>query len=540
MAVSPRPSNGWATPADWANRRALIISLYQDRNKTLKETMRIMEQKHQFYATIRMYKSRFLAWGIEKKLKAEDALEIYRQVTYRAKAGKPSVVLLKDRKINMDRLQRYRYRAPPEVAAQFAKVDEEVAAAPSTEYVSKSSRIVCRTPSPAPEDSLALSPRLDDPTDLGVAHDCMQILAGYITAAVESGAWQSSSGTGPVPDAFTWAHYLATSQGLMAHNRSNEGFTLLNICFEQYKTNMLNPDPFFWLATYKAALLLSYRDMKLGKMFMEYASGLTAFLLPRNHPFNQVWSRIMVTGLAGLQECAAALFESYLRIWQQQVGLLSADHTSLVQMGFVFIQLQCSGMICYNFAKQTLEAMMALLSYTVSSEFLLQEAKFRMACLFLEQNELYEAGTMIEHIMAWVDSLPKSDRSEFIHLRCKCLWTMFEIRERQGHLGEASRIGLGLFRLCNDTYGPAHLQTLDAISALESFYIRHNNIVAARAVSKQFESRWFIFDSVAKNVHGFPHTIEQPWLHRCVELGEDQMLIQQAVDLLAQCRISDF
>lgn len=55
-----------------------------------------------------MYKARFQQWEIEKKIKAEDAVEIFRQQTARSNAGKPSVVYIRGRKITPDRLQRYR------------------------------------------------------------------------------------------------------------------------------------------------------------------------------------------------------------------------------------------------------------------------------------------------------------------------------------------------------------------------------------------------------------------------------------------------
>ena len=55
-----------------------------------------------------MYKARFQQWEIEKKIKAEDAVEIFRQQTARTNAGKPSVVYIRGRKISPDRLQRYR------------------------------------------------------------------------------------------------------------------------------------------------------------------------------------------------------------------------------------------------------------------------------------------------------------------------------------------------------------------------------------------------------------------------------------------------
>ncbi|KAI3333968.1 hypothetical protein F4824DRAFT_502667 [Ustulina deusta] len=527
-----RPSDGWAKANDWARHRSLITALYRDQNKTLKETMRIMEEKYNFLATVRMYKARFQQWEIEKKIKAEDAVEIFRQQTARSNAGKPSVVYIRGRKITPDRLQRYRYRAAAMVLEKILVVEKGLSNSRS-ETTPTSSHIVCRTPSPSPspDDSPTLSPQLEDPTDFKVPDECMRILRGYIAGSVESGAWRVAN-TGPVPDAFTWAHYLATSQGLIAHNRTREGFALLNICLDQYKSHLRNPDPFFWLATYKAALLLGSRNPKLGQIFIKYASGLTSIVLPSSHPFNRVWSQINITGLDGLQQHAAALFESYLSVWKEQVGLLPNDETSLVQMAFVFIQLQCSGMLSYPFAREALEGMICLLSHSVFSQFLLQEAKFRMACLCLERGKLSEADETIRQILAWVESVPDPNRDEFNHLRCKCLWIMFEIKDRERNIEEATQIGCTLVHFCYATYGSSHLQTIDAISALENFYIRNNNTHAAQEVAMQFHECWADFSIMAQQRNGFPHTIEQPWLHRCVELREDERLIQQVVDLL--------
>ena len=396
----------------------------------------------------------------------------------------------------------------------------------------ESSHIVCRTPSPTPEGSPTLFTQPDDPIDFKVPHDCMNILRGYIAGSIEAGGWQVSS-TAPVPDAFTWAHYLATSQGLIAHNRTKQGFALLNICLEQYKSHLRNPDPFFWLATYKAALLLGSKSTQLGEMFMRYAAELTSIVLPPMHPFNHVWSRIKATGLQGLQQYAAVLFESYLSTWKGQVGLLPNDQTSLIQMAFVFIQLQCSGMISHAFGREALAAMMAALSNSVSGQFLLQEAKFRMACLTLEQGRLVEADTTIGQILAWIDSV-EAINDEFNHLRCKCLWILFEIKDREGNVDEATRIGRSLVDTCYATYGPTPLQTFDAFSALQSFHTRNNNPSAAQEAAMWFDQCWGDFFAVAQKLNGFPHTIEQPWLYRCIELEEDQRLIQQVIDLMEQ------
>ncbi|KAI1811928.1 hypothetical protein GGS20DRAFT_66433 [Poronia punctata] len=537
MGSSNRPADGWASANDWANHRPLITALYQDQNKTLKETMRIMEEKHEFFATVRMYKARFQQWGIEKKIKAEDAVEIFRQQTARAKAGKPSVAYVRGRKITPDRLQRYRYRAAALVSEQILLAEKELADSPTgpTDLSPASSYVVCRTPSPEPEDPPTLSPRLDDPTDFKVPLDCMHILKGYVAGSIMSGAWlPPKDAKVQAPDAFTWTHYLATSQGLISHNRTREGFALLGLCFEQFKSHLLHPDPFFWLATYKAALLLAHRDPKLGDHFINYASNLTAVVLPPNHPFNHIWSRIMVTGLPGLQQHASAMFESYLNTWKEEAGLIPQDETALVHMAFVLIQLQCSGLISYSFTRQALEGMLAVLSGSVSSQFLLQEAKFRLACLHLEEGEFDRADAVTEGILSWIDALPEPDRTKHSHLRCKCLWNLFEIKDKLGLVREATQTGFALIKLCHEIYGPVHLQTIDAISALENFLKRNHDTATAQKVTVQFNKRWAAFHNSAQTAKSFPHIIEQPWFHRCIELKEDEALIQQVVDLMEQ------
>ncbi|CAJ2505159.1 Uu.00g125530.m01.CDS01 [Anthostomella pinea] len=528
---APRPGNGWATADDWAAHRPFITSLYRDQNKTLKETMQVMQDKHDFFATVRMYKARFQQWGIEKKIKAEDAVEIFRQQTARAKAGKSSVAYVRGRRINPDRLQRYRYRAAAVVSEQILLVERESSeSSPEAQPVQTSSHIICRTPSPGPCDTPSISPRLEDPPDLKVPQECMQILGNYIAGSFEAGVWQQTDpDKAEVNDAFTWAHFLATSQGLIAHNRTKEGFFLLGICFDQYKSHLQHPDSFFWLATYKAVMLLAHRDRKLGETFINYASKLTSLMLPRDHPFNHVWSRIMITGLPGLQQHAAALFESYLDTWRHHITSINADENSIVQMAFVFIQLHCSGMITHAFLRDIIEMMMGLLSGSpIASQYLLQEAKFRMACLFLEKRKLNKAETVIEEIVFWLDSQPYV---EYIHLRVKCMWALFEIKDHKGMRVEALQIGYDLIKLCQETYGMVHLQTLDAMSAVEEFLHRTGNKAVAQMMTDDFENRWAAFSDSARARKGFPHPIEKPWFHRCIEMEEDSASIQESIDL---------
>ncbi|KAI1633726.1 hypothetical protein F4809DRAFT_652401 [Biscogniauxia mediterranea] len=503
--------------------------MYRDENKTLKETMRIMQESYNFFATVRMYKARFQQWGIEKKIKAEDAVEIFRQQTARAKAGKPSsVAYVRGRKINPDRLQRYRYRAAAVVSEQILRV-ERSSSSDDTSPEPISNHVVCRTPSPEPSASPSISPRLEDPVELKVPQECMQILGNYLSSSFERGEWQQAeSDRAEVNDAFTWAHYLASSQGLIAHNRTKEGFSLLSICFDQYKTHLQSPDSFFWLATYKAAMVLEHRDRKLADTFINYASTLTSLLLPSSHPFNQVWSRIMMTGMSGLVQHASALFQSYLDTWRQHLTAVEADHTSIVQMGFVFIQLHCSGMISYAFLREMIDMMMGMLSSEVATQYLLQEAKFRMACLQLEKKKFTRSENIINEIISWINV--QTD-TEYMHLRVKCAWIMFEIQDKKGSNAEAMQAGYDLLHLCQEVYGNIHLQTLDAMSALEDFLRRSGNVPVTARLTADFESRWAVFAQMGRSRKGFPHDIERPWYHRCIELDEDPAYVQETIDL---------
>lgn len=53
----PRPKKAqrsgapWATYQDWVAHREIIQALYEGENLTLKKIMRIMEEKHNFFAT---------------------------------------------------------------------------------------------------------------------------------------------------------------------------------------------------------------------------------------------------------------------------------------------------------------------------------------------------------------------------------------------------------------------------------------------------------------------------------------------------------
>ncbi|KAI0173556.1 Clr5 domain-containing protein [Hypoxylon sp. FL1284] len=542
--TTPSGHNGWATTDDWATQRPYITTLCMsilDENRTLKEIMKIMQEEHQFFATVRMYKARFQKWGIEKKIKAEEAVEIFRQQTARAAAGKPTVAYIRGRRIDPDRLQRYRYRAAPLVSKKILNVEKGT----DEQHSSRISQVVCRTPSPSPspdatDSNLSISPRMEEPTELKVPHECMQILRNFIHGAFDSGMWQmaSESDHAEMNGAFTWQHYVASSQGLIRHGRVKEGFSLLGLCMDQYKLQLRRPDSMFWLATYKCVMVLASQNDGLADGFIDFASKLTSLILPPGHPFNQLWSRVMMTGLRGIKEHAGPLFESYLDLWGRHVNSTDTNTNNDVQGAFVFIQLHSTGLLSYNLFETVIQGMIAGKAISrEAAEFLLQEARFRLALSYLTRRRPKKADSVTKEIITWLDSKPSE---EYVDLRCKAAWLLFEVKQRKGAQAEALRAGRDLLKISQDNYGPTHIQTLDAMSAVENYCRKIGATGAAEQMGKDFDSRWRTFRDMADQRLNFPDEIHQPWYYRSIELGEKETKVEEAVKLFERClKLSD-
>lgn len=69
---SPMASRGrrYAQDGDWTRHRERIVALYE--HNTLERVVAIMAGEHKFFATKRMYKSRFKEWGVKKNVTAAD------------------------------------------------------------------------------------------------------------------------------------------------------------------------------------------------------------------------------------------------------------------------------------------------------------------------------------------------------------------------------------------------------------------------------------------------------------------------------------
>ncbi|TGJ81127.1 hypothetical protein E0Z10_g7634 [Xylaria hypoxylon] len=69
MVVLNQTSIPWAQEEDWVKHRTTITELYMKQRRKLEDVKRTMAEEYGFYATLRMYKTRFKKWGLAKNKK---------------------------------------------------------------------------------------------------------------------------------------------------------------------------------------------------------------------------------------------------------------------------------------------------------------------------------------------------------------------------------------------------------------------------------------------------------------------------------------
>src|ERR1700722_5074629 len=82
-------------PEQWDAHRAKIADLYKD--NTLKVVRAIMQRDHDFIASEKMYKTRIMEWGLDKKRKAGEMSLALRTIERRRAEGKNTCMVIRER-----------------------------------------------------------------------------------------------------------------------------------------------------------------------------------------------------------------------------------------------------------------------------------------------------------------------------------------------------------------------------------------------------------------------------------------------------------
>ncbi|KAK6080098.1 hypothetical protein SCUP234_05454 [Seiridium cupressi] len=345
-----RQASRYATNADWDRKRHVITELYRDQNRRLVEVMAIMAQEHDFKATTRMYKKRFLKWGIGKKLREEHLLQILiilGSFRNRSKdcAGEQLVFFLNGRRIEDDRLRRSISRNPQVVERYHAGV---IPSKDSVEAVTHQAIMPSKeTPSPnhnsqieAPKSDTktetnlvtrdvetrgrAISPlstQLELPVSLYNHEKALHAVAIYTRKCFEV-KWDIFSGDySHKPSVDWWADMHLAAGRIKERPNSAASFELLNECCAQYRSIVRKEDFGLVAGTYISFLQLSRVGEDLAMLFMRYAVGICQIDLGPGHPFTNFCETLSTMDLDEARQACFRILSTQYEVMQSFVEL---------------------------------------------------------------------------------------------------------------------------------------------------------------------------------------------------------------------------
>ncbi|RSL71275.1 hypothetical protein CEP53_001522 [Fusarium sp. AF-6] len=348
----PTTSSGqrqWATPDMWQSHRRIIAELYQ--SHTLKEVMRIMTDKHKFFATVRMYKSHISKWGLQKHFRVNQVQALVHQKAERDAVQKASSMYIRGNKVDSKKLQTYINRTSKQNKDRLLTAANGGPLSPSAQGLM--AVVACRTPSPT--QSLekrhptathrgqrsnngtcldtenpfgSRSPWLRTPLPqprssflLLSASDaqartekCMKCLRDYVADNFDCGRWSNDLGKRgrmELDQVIDWANLFDDALRFLDRRQTQRGFRLLRICFDQYRALLAAGSVRLFFSIYP--ILYELRDYPdLAKRMIAYASKMSKAIHSEAHPFTVLWSQLVDFNLAeDLIQKDIATWENY-------------------------------------------------------------------------------------------------------------------------------------------------------------------------------------------------------------------------------------
>ncbi|EFQ26072.1 hypothetical protein CGRA01v4_14515 [Colletotrichum graminicola] len=318
---SAKPSK--RLPAElWETKRPIITRLYQEENKSLKEVMEIMQRKHHFVATVKMYKSRIWKWGLDKKLKGDEVLAIMLLKQDRDVLKKPTEFRIRGQLVDLENIGRYLKRNPS-VMAKF-----KAGQIPSAQTALE---VTCRTPSPPPSPSRVLAPT----TEMQSTEQVLCLFRDYIDGSFSSGAWlcefdvDCSNGRFDQGDRSNdlfervIASFALVNRCMMTGDQIDLN-DILGPAFESLKEIVAAESPSFVART---VCLLWYLDRHhkhdLLRLVLDYLTGLVPIVLGPHHSLAQIWRRLGSSNFSDYYELSMRLYALLIPDIEERAGSAS-------------------------------------------------------------------------------------------------------------------------------------------------------------------------------------------------------------------------
>ena len=255
-----------------------------------------------------MYKDRIRKWQIDKKIKSHEMKAIIRKQAQRSRTGKKSLFFLRNSQVPEHKVNRYRK------AMKLLSEDQALILRAETPP-----GLVCHTPPASP---------LATPEVLEIPERIAKLVQDYIEGSFDSGTWSSSESARAVStrrsEIFLFA-FEAEVQNAMNHFRRDEtsyAWRILKMAMAsiEHIVSAEHPSTLHALAFSLYNIVHTLNSSEVALIFLKQFSAISAVILPKQHPFNQVFARLVRLDISHLKYALIMVKESQSDGFDRRLG----------------------------------------------------------------------------------------------------------------------------------------------------------------------------------------------------------------------------
>lgn len=456
---------------------------------------------------VKAYKTHIARWGLRKNLGRHVVGALLRQQRCQASdADGPQYASVQGQQQQpvphrvrkyLSRVSETTFEEVISIASKGGAVSQRDADAATRARLAVASRIApLRTP------PRQIPGRLEGPDEVKVLEHSVHIIRNYLAGVRDSQTWRvdargvmwSAAGEPFTYAGTSWIRQVCLARTMIAGGRTDRGFQMLNICFDQYKTLLHQHNPTMLLDTYRAAFVLASVDLRLARSFLGYVSGLTKCGRLAAHPLGPLLARfheMQIRGMAlqsrNVSEC---LIETLVRLFPSVTRLhhiLLGTEDDVWGLGYEGVGCDLgvpSGGIVKGIVRGLAKALSAQPPPSLPKP---RDAvylrNFRSSVLY-NNGELEPARKIAE------DSLASYDEGFVDHGKEICYYLLYSIYTKSGDHERALEMARERVKICLALYGSGQILTTGAYGRLEECLRRLGRHEDAEEVRREGDAQW--------------------------------------------------
>lgn len=246
-----------------------------------------------------MYKDRIRKWQIDKKIKSHEMNAIIRKQAQRSRMGKKSLFHVRNSQVPEHKINRYR--------KAMEMLSEEQALMLRAETPPG---LVCHTPPASP---------LTMPEVLEIPERLAKLVQDYIDGSFDSGTWiiseseavVSKKGSSRFIDAFN--AQVDNAVTLFYRGETSYAWRFLRMAMSsiEHAVSAEHPSTLDMLAFILLDIIHSLNASGFAFILLKQFSAMSVLILPKQHPFNQIFARLIRLDMYHLKHTLIAAKESH-------------------------------------------------------------------------------------------------------------------------------------------------------------------------------------------------------------------------------------